>query len=72
MKAKKSKDEVKVKDNRQDECQKCEHLENARDYFHEELHKEQDKVKVLVATVAMLSEALKDANETIEMLQEDN
>ena len=67
---KKIKKESKVET--KEECQRCEHLENARDYFHQQYHKEQEKVKTLVDTVAMLSAELKDATETIKMLEEDN
>lgn len=61
-----------VKVEEKDECKTCIHLENARDYFNEQYHKEQEKVKTLVSAISVLSAELKDANETIKMLEEDN
>lgn len=65
---KKVKKEVESKE----ECKTCTHLEHARDYFHEQYHKEQEKVKALVAAISVLSAELKDASETIKMFEEDN
>lgn len=65
---KKNKKEVEQKE----ECKTCNHLEHARDYFHGEYHKEQEKVKALVSAISVLSAELKNANETIKMLEEDN
>lgn len=65
---KKTKKEVEQKE----ECKTCNHLEHARDYFSGEYHKEQEKVKALVAAISVLSSELRDANETIKMLEEDN
>lgn len=61
-----------VKVEEKDECKTCTHLENARDYFHEQYHNEQEKVKALVSAISVLSAELIDANETIKMLEEDN
>jgi hypothetical protein len=68
MKKIKKESKVEIKE----ECKTCNHLEHARDYFHDQYHKEQEKTKALVAAISVLSTELKEANHTIEMLQEDN
>jgi hypothetical protein len=64
----KVKKEVELKE----ECKTCNHLEHARDYFLAEYHKEQEKVKVFVAAISVLSSELKEASHTVEVLNEDN